>query len=62
MTGITISAVGNTEINLIRQIRIDGDGPITNPVPEPMTMVLFGTGLAGIAAKARRRRKTAKLD
>jgi hypothetical protein len=28
-----------------------------NPIPEPMTMILFGTGLAGIAAKVRRRRK-----
>ena len=46
-----------TNVDDVAQIRIGGAQRTTNPVPEPVTMLLFGTGLAGVAAKARRRRK-----
>ena len=35
---------------------VPSDPPANNPAPEPTTMLLFGTGLAGLAA-ARRRKK-----
>lgn len=38
---------------------LGGDGGSTAPVPEPATMLLLGTGLAGIATVGRRKAKKA---
>jgi hypothetical protein len=45
-----------TNVDDVAQIRIGGAEREVNAVPEPMTMLLFGTGLAGVAARVRRRR------
>ena len=56
ITSISLTAINGAVFSDVRQVRLGG-GAIVN-VPEPMTMLLLGTGMAGIAARLRKRRKT----
>jgi len=55
-------SVNDTAIDPGQTVSITGQitGAQQTTIPEPMTMFLFGTGLAGVAAGVRRRRKAAQ--
>jgi len=61
-TGSFFFSINDTAIDPGQTVSITGQitGAQQQPIPEPMTMILFGTGLAGVAAGARRRRNRAK--
>jgi len=56
--GLTIGDLDDNAVYALNTFSFLKDGdPIPSTVPEPTTMLLFGTGLAGLAAVGRRRKK-----
>lgn len=55
MTSISLTAINGAVFEDVRQVRLGGSEIEPEPIPEPASMLLLGSGLIGVAAGVRRR-------
>jgi PEP-CTERM motif len=62
INSVTVQGLGNTTFAEINQWRLGGFAPANEPVPEPASLFLMGSGLLGAAGAIRRRLKNRNTE